>query len=57
MRECAVKLWDQGWDAEDIVDTLGVSQASLYCWQIIFDQYGSVNRPPSASKGPERIIT
>jgi transposase len=57
MKECALKLWDQGWDAEDIINTLGISRASLYRWQAVFDQYGSVNRPPTARKGPERIIT
>lgn len=57
MKECAIKLWDQGWDIHDIMDTLGVSQASIYRWQIIFDEHGSVNRPPSAPKGCERKIT
>ena len=57
MKECTLKLWDQGWDTEAIVDALGVSQPSLYQWQLTFDQYGSVNRPSNAPKGPERIIT
>ena len=57
MKECALKLWDQGWETAEIVDTLGVSQSSLYRWQSIFDRYGSVNRPSTAPKGPERIIT
>lgn len=57
MKECALKLWDQGWDTKDIIDTLGISRTSLYRWQGIFDQYGSFNRPLSAPKGPTRIIT
>ena len=57
MKECALKLWDQGWETAKIVDTLSVSQSSLYRWQSIFDQYGSVNRPSTMPKGPERIIT
>ena len=57
MKECALNLWNQGWDTEDIVDTLGISRTSLYRLQAIFDQYGSVNRPPSAPKGPARAIT
>jgi hypothetical protein len=42
MKECALKLWDQGWETAEIVDTLGISQTSLYQWQTIFDQYNSV---------------
>ena len=57
MKECALRLWDQGWDAEDIIETFGISRVSLFRWQAIFDQYGSVNRPPSLQKGPESIIT
>lgn len=57
LKECALKLWDQGWEIEDIVDTLGISRPSIYRWQAIFDQHGSVIRPPVAPKGPERIIT
>ena len=57
MKECALKLWDQGWETANIMDTLGISQSSLYQWQTIFDQYGSVKRPSAMPKGPERIIT
>jgi len=37
MKECALKLWDQGWETAEIMDTLGISQSSLYQWQAIFD--------------------
>jgi transposase len=57
VKECAIKLWDQGWDIQDIMDTLDFSQASFYRWREIFDEHGSVNRPPSAPKGCERKIT
>ena len=57
MKECALRLWDQGWEIEEIVDALGASRSSIFRWQAIFDEHGSVNRPLNALKGPERIIT
>jgi len=30
MKECALKLWDQGWEIKEIVDALGVSCSSIY---------------------------
>lgn len=30
MKECALSLWDRGWDILGVIDTLGVSQRSLY---------------------------
>ncbi|KAF9470297.1 hypothetical protein BDN70DRAFT_764483, partial [Pholiota conissans] len=57
LKECALKLWDQGWEVDDIIEVLEVSRMSIYRWRAIFEQHGSVNRPPSSPKGPERIIT
>ncbi|KIO09139.1 hypothetical protein M404DRAFT_56312, partial [Pisolithus tinctorius Marx 270] len=59
IKEIALKLWDQGWEAEDICDTLGISHASLYRWQVIFAEHGSVNCPLSPLKGCQglRILT
>ncbi|KIN95883.1 hypothetical protein M404DRAFT_164779 [Pisolithus tinctorius Marx 270] len=51
IKEITLKLWDQGWEAEDICDTLGISCASLYQWQVIFAEHGSVNHPLSPLKG------
>ncbi|KAG1884908.1 hypothetical protein F4604DRAFT_1918573 [Suillus subluteus] len=47
LKECALNLWNTGWDIEDIRDALGVSRASIYRWEAIFAEYGAVNRPPS----------
>jgi transposase-like protein len=48
LKECALTLWDKGWELEDIADALLVSQASLYRQRAIFEEHGSVNKPPSA---------
>jgi len=29
LKECALNLWDKGWELEDITDALLVSQASM----------------------------
>jgi transposase len=57
LKECALTLWDRGWDYDDISDAFLVSVASLYRWRNNFGTYGSVTRPPSAPKGRARIIT
>jgi hypothetical protein len=57
LKECALRLWNHGWDVEDICDALGVSKTSCYRWRRIFDELGTVNKPPSPLKGPTRIIT
>lgn len=30
VKQITLKLWEQGWEVEEICDTLGVSSASLY---------------------------
>ena len=57
MKKCALDLWGRGWTVEDICDTLGVSRASLYRWDTIFEEHGNVIRPPSPLIGRTRIIT
>jgi len=46
----ALKLWDQGWEIEDICD-IGVSYASLFQWHAIFKEHGTVIHPPLPLKG------
>ena len=57
LKECALNLWDWGWDLEDITDALLVSRSSLYRWRSIFEEHGSVNRPSFALRGRIRTLT
>ena len=57
IKECALRLWDSRWTIEDICAAFMVSRASIYRWQSIFDEYGSVNRPPSPLIGRTRTLT
>lgn len=57
LKECALRLWENGWEEHDICAALCVSRASLYRWQSIFDEFGAVRRPPSPLLGRTRIIT
>ena len=34
-----------------------VSHRSIYRWRLIFEEYGSIKRPPSPLLGPTRILT
>ena len=51
VKQIALKLWNQGWEAEDICDILNISCASLYRRQVIFEEHGSIICPPSPLKG------
>ncbi|KAJ7662258.1 hypothetical protein B0H17DRAFT_887104, partial [Mycena rosella] len=44
------------WDQSAICSTLLVSQASLYHWAKIFEEFGSVNPPPPPIMGRPHII-
>ncbi|KAJ7609235.1 hypothetical protein DFH06DRAFT_1017370 [Mycena polygramma] len=56
IKECALRLWELGWDRSAICSTLLVSQASLYRWAKLFDDFGSVTPPPPPIMGRPRII-
>jgi hypothetical protein len=56
LKECALRLWEFGWEELDIIQGLAVSR-SIYRWRNIFDELGTVNRPPSAIRGRVRIIS
>jgi transposase len=57
LKECALRLYNSGWDPHDIKDTLLISISSLYRWLENLETHGNVIRPRSAPKGPDRIIT
>ncbi|KAF8225770.1 hypothetical protein L208DRAFT_1504264 [Tricholoma matsutake] len=44
LKDCALRLWNHGWDEQDICNALLVYWSSLYCWQKIFWEFGSVNK-------------
>lgn len=56
-KECALHLFNSGWDPHDIKSVLLVSVPSIYQWLENFRTHGTVVRPRLAPKGPDRIIT
>ena len=58
MRECALRLWELGWDTQLIVESHSVSERSLYRWRNNFVEFGTVSRPLHLRKiqGRPRII-
>jgi transposase len=57
LKDVALRLWDLGWEEEDIIAGLVVSRASLYRWKKLFEELGSTVRPPSPLVGRPRVIT
>ncbi|KIK74281.1 hypothetical protein PAXRUDRAFT_791254 [Paxillus rubicundulus Ve08.2h10] len=58
LKQCTLRLWNDGWDIVAICEMLGISQASMYRWEAIFAEYGDVNCPPSPIQGQSlRILT
>lgn len=57
LKDAALRLWDLGWEENDIMQGLVVSRASLYRWKKLFAEIGSTARPPSPLRGRPRIIT
>lgn len=56
LKECALRLWDLGWDQDMIFESLCVSRASVYRWRKIFAEHHSVNKPRSPLIGRPRLI-
>ena len=57
IKECALRLWEQGWHPDDLCDLLAVSPASLYRWRATLQQLGDVNRPVTRQLGRPRLMT
>ncbi|KIM48494.1 hypothetical protein M413DRAFT_61282 [Hebeloma cylindrosporum] len=51
LKECALHLWELGWDLELIVEFLCISQTSLYQWCNIFTTFHSVTHPDLSDAG------
>ncbi|KAE9392284.1 hypothetical protein BT96DRAFT_1000459 [Gymnopus androsaceus JB14] len=47
MKYTALRMWESGWDLDDICSVLVVSPSSMYRWRAILEEFGDVNRPPS----------
>ncbi|KJA16998.1 hypothetical protein HYPSUDRAFT_111694, partial [Hypholoma sublateritium FD-334 SS-4] len=56
LKETALRLWELGWDTDLITESLCISRASIYRWRKIFEEFQTVNRPPSAPIGRPRAI-
>jgi len=56
MKECALHLWQSGWVRQDICTALCISQASLYRWAHILDEFSSVVWPHFLLQGCPRLI-
>ncbi|KAJ7614931.1 hypothetical protein FB45DRAFT_842170 [Roridomyces roridus] len=57
LKERALILWQAGWAPEDIRYAFNVSPRSLYRWQQIFDEFGTVTKPRSLLRGRPRIVS
>ena len=57
LKECALRLYDIGWDLHTIKNTLLISISSLYQWHKNFETHGTAIQPCLVSRGPNRIIT
>ncbi|KAF8227992.1 hypothetical protein L208DRAFT_1490678, partial [Tricholoma matsutake] len=57
LKDCTLKLWKAGWHRSDICYALCVSQASLYQWVHIFDEFGTMTKPLSPLTGQPCLIT
>lgn len=56
LKECALRLWELGWDLDLITESLCISRASMYRWRKIFAEFQSVSRPQSGLVGRPRIL-
>jgi transposase len=56
IKECALRLWELGWDRSAVISTLLVSNSSIYRWRDLLDKFGSVTPQPSPIIGRPRII-
>ncbi|KAJ6521636.1 hypothetical protein DFH09DRAFT_868797, partial [Mycena vulgaris] len=57
LKERALELWQAGWETSDICHAFKVSPRSLYRWRGIFEEFGTVTRPPSPLHSRDRLVT
>ncbi|TFK58171.1 hypothetical protein BDN72DRAFT_782425, partial [Pluteus cervinus] len=56
LKDCAISLWEKGWEVMDVCEAFNVSKSSLYRWQKLFDELGTMARPPSPLHGRPRLL-
>ena len=56
LKECALHLWELGWDLKLIFDSLCVSRASMYCWRNLFAEFQADSHPQSGLVGRRCIL-
>ena len=56
LKECALRLWELGYDLSFIAESLCVSRTSMYRWRKLFEDLQNVEQPASPIKGRPRII-
>ncbi|KAF8576351.1 hypothetical protein K439DRAFT_1249820, partial [Ramaria rubella] len=56
LKNCAMDLYNRGWEEPEICDILKVSHSSFFRWKANMAQHGNVVRPPSHLQGRSRII-
>ncbi|KAG2128610.1 hypothetical protein DEU56DRAFT_819250 [Suillus clintonianus] len=57
LKDCALRLWNHGWELADICEAFGVSERSCYRWRRIFEECGTTTKPRSPLTGRTRTIT
>ncbi|KAJ7203862.1 hypothetical protein GGX14DRAFT_332055, partial [Mycena pura] len=57
LKECALRLWELGWDQLEITQILCVSRSSIYRWRKIFEEFGTPNNSHARIGGRPSIIT
>jgi len=56
MKQRALQLLLEGWDIDDIVESLGVSTKSITRWKDNYERHGMAS-PTSVTRGRRRLLT
>ena len=56
LKECALRLWELGYDLSFIHESLCVSRTSMYRWRSLFEDMQTVEQQASPIRGRPRII-
>ncbi|KAJ7060781.1 hypothetical protein C8F01DRAFT_988117 [Mycena amicta] len=56
-KECALRLWEQGWTMDDICSAFCVSPSSMYRWRKLQEEWGTPQNPPSPLMGRARLVS